>query len=59
MSVQIAQESPTGWKEAFDLGYRLRTRYVCCFLTLIMEILYFPACLSWDLSLVMKLANGC
>jgi acid phosphatase len=23
---QIAQESPTGWKEAFDLGYRLRTK---------------------------------
>jgi acid phosphatase len=24
---QIAKESPTGYKEAFDLGYRLRTRY--------------------------------
>ncbi|CAG8959646.1 hypothetical protein HYFRA_00001549 [Hymenoscyphus fraxineus] len=26
-SLQIAQESPTGYKEAYDLGYRLRTRY--------------------------------
>lgn len=25
-SIQIAQESPTGFKEAFDLGYRLRTK---------------------------------
>ncbi|EPE34607.1 Phosphoglycerate mutase-like protein [Glarea lozoyensis ATCC 20868] len=26
-TLQIAKESPTGYKEAFDLGYRLRTRY--------------------------------
>ncbi|KAJ2898604.1 histidine acid phosphatase [Zalerion maritima] len=26
-STQIAQLSPTGWKEAFDLGYKLRTQY--------------------------------
>ncbi|KAH8594811.1 histidine phosphatase superfamily [Bisporella sp. PMI_857] len=26
-SMQIAQESPTGWKEAYDMGYALRTRY--------------------------------
>ncbi|KAI9640136.1 hypothetical protein NHQ30_011538 [Ciborinia camelliae] len=26
-TLQIAQESPTGYKEAFDLGYQLRTRY--------------------------------
>ncbi|KAA8572224.1 hypothetical protein EYC84_002129 [Monilinia fructicola] len=25
--LQIAQESPTGYKEAYDLGYQLRTRY--------------------------------
>ena len=25
-AAQIAQESPTGWKEAFDMGYKLRTR---------------------------------
>lgn len=25
--LQIAQESPTGFKEAYDLGYQLRTRY--------------------------------
>ncbi|KAB5550958.1 histidine acid phosphatase, partial [Coniochaeta sp. 2T2.1] len=25
--LQIAMESPTGYKEAFDLGYQLRTRY--------------------------------
>lgn len=27
-TVQISQESATGWKEAFDLGYKLRTRLV-------------------------------
>ncbi|CAD6446869.1 cdbe87df-5a4d-46a6-865a-c115761b38db [Sclerotinia trifoliorum] len=26
-TLQIAQESPTGYKEAYDLGYQLRTRY--------------------------------
>ncbi|TGO83716.1 hypothetical protein BPOR_0603g00060 [Botrytis porri] len=26
-TLQIAQESPTGFKEAYDLGYQLRTRY--------------------------------
>ncbi|KAH8682989.1 histidine phosphatase superfamily [Tricladium varicosporioides] len=26
-SLQIAQESSTGYKEAYDLGYKLRTRY--------------------------------
>ncbi|KAL1898295.1 hypothetical protein Cpir12675_002002 [Ceratocystis pirilliformis] len=26
-SAQIAMESPTGWKEAYDMGYMLRTRY--------------------------------
>ncbi|OIW29655.1 histidine acid phosphatase [Coniochaeta ligniaria NRRL 30616] len=26
-SLQIAMESPTGYKEAYDLGYTLRTRY--------------------------------
>ena len=26
-TIQIAQQSPTGFKEAFDLGYRLRTKY--------------------------------
>ena len=25
--VQIAQQSPTGFKEAYDMGYRLRTKY--------------------------------
>lgn len=27
-TAQIAQESPTGYKEAYDLGYQLRTRFV-------------------------------
>jgi hypothetical protein len=27
-ALQIAQESPTGYKEAYDLGYQLRTRSV-------------------------------
>jgi acid phosphatase len=27
-ALQIAQESPTGYKEAYDLGYQLRTRCV-------------------------------
>ncbi|QSZ31875.1 hypothetical protein DSL72_001444 [Monilinia vaccinii-corymbosi] len=26
-ALQISQESPTGFKEAYDLGYQLRTRY--------------------------------
>jgi hypothetical protein len=27
-ALEMSQESPTGYKEAYDLGYTLRTRFV-------------------------------